>query len=216
MALKEGDFVTLHFTGTDLQEQEVFDTTKADDAKKHGLGGNNMEFSPLTICVGKGHMLAGLDKALIGRKDKESFTITLNPEDAFGKKRADHIKLMPLKVFRKEGIDPQPGLDVNIDGVRGRVKSISGNRVIVDFNNPLSGKKVAYEVELLGKIEDLKTQVEAVVSRALRFDADITVKEGVVTVTLPFELPEKVQKEVRKQVTDLTAAKTVSFEKTKA
>jgi len=216
MTLKAGDFVSLHFIGIDTQTQEVFDTTKQEVAKEHGLGSPHMEFAPLTVCVGKGHLLASLDKALVGKKEQDSFSITLKPEDAFGKKRADHIKLMPLKVFHKEKINPQPGLDVNIDGARGRIKSVSGNRVIVDFNNPLSGKSVTYTVETLGKIVDVQKQVSAVVSRALRFDADVTISDNTATVALPFELPKPVQDEVTKQVIDCTTIKSVSFAKHKA
>ncbi len=216
MTLNKGDFVSINFTGKDQEANEVFDTTKKEVAKEHGLGNPNMDFSPITVCVGKGHVLAGLDKALVGKKETGTFSITLQPEDAFGKKQANNIKLMPLKVFHKQKINPQPGLDVNIDGVRGRVKSISGNRVVVDFNNPLSGRVIEYEVEILGKITDLKEQVTAVVSRALRFEADITIADKKATITLPFELPKPVQEEVTKQVTELTDITNVVYAKTKA
>ncbi len=216
MTLKEGDFVRIHFTGFTADDNEVFDTTKEEVAKQHGLETGNVDFAPLVACVGKGHLLKGLDDALVGKKCPSTFRITLAPEHAFGKKKADHIKLMPLKVFHKQGIQPQPGLDVTIDGVRGRVKSISGNRVVVDFNNPLSGRAVEYEVDVLEVVDDVTEQAKTVVSRLLRFDAPVTVQEQQATVTLPFELPKEIQETITKEVVDSTPITSVHFEKAKA
>lgn len=213
MALKKGEFVRLHFTGAVTETGDVFDTTREDVAREHQLHRGDMQYEPLTICVGEGFVLPALDEAIIGQSENGSFTVTLQPEQAFGKKRADHLKLMPLAVFKKQKVQPQPGLEVNIDNVRGVIKTVQANRVIVDFNHPLSGKEITYDLETLGKVTELPAQVEAVVGRTLGFAPEITVSGAKATITLPIELPKEVQDQVKERVTSLTSAEDLVFVK---
>ncbi len=211
MAIKKGDFVRLDFTGRIAETGEVFDTTKESVAKEHGLAGRNVTFEPLTVCVGEGFLLPALDAALVGKGPEGTFSITLSAEDAFGKKRADRIKLMPLSAFKKQEVVPQPGLEVDIDGVRGVVRNVTGNRIIVDFNHPLAGKELTYEVMLEGTVDELPEQVEAIVGRMLGFSPKITIDEGKAVLELPLELPEQAQKQVSDEVAAHTAATGVEF-----
>ena len=47
-----------------------------------------------------------------------------------------------MSAFKKENITTQPGLQITVDEAVGMVKTVSGGRVIVDFNHPLSGKDI--------------------------------------------------------------------------
>lgn len=211
MAIKKGDFITLDFTGRN-QDGDVFDTTIERVAREAGLQTKrNVPFEPISICVGQGFVLPGLDEALTGKDVEGTFTVTLSPEEAFGKKRADMIKLMPLKVFKKQGVRPVVGLDLDIDGMHGVVKSVTGNRVVVDFNHPMASQEVSYEVTTRGLVEDLKTQAEILISRSLRFTPKLELKEKNVTVFTPFELPEDLTRELSKYVVDNSEVKAVDF-----
>ena len=216
MTLKKGDFITLDFTGTDKNNKHVFDTTKKEVAQENGIYEDRVNYEPITICIGEGHVLPGLDKALEGKKEEESFTITLQPEEAFGKKKSDALKLMPKKVFQKQDINPQPGLEVNIDNMRGTIKNVSGNRIIVDFNHPLSGHEITYEIDIHKKIQDTKKQVETIVGMALRHQPEIELEDKKATIHFPVELPEDLQEELTKQITTLTETKEVIFKKSEA
>ena len=212
MTLTKGDFITLDFTGKQTETNEVFDTTKEEAAKKNNIYEQQVPYEPITICIGEGHVLPGLDKALEGQKPNSKTEVTLKPEDAFGKKSAKAIKLMPLKVFQKQQINPRPGLEVNIDDQRGTIKSISGNRVIVDFNHPLSGRELTYELEIGEQITDTQKQAESLVNMALRHKTQVEVKETQATITFPVELPEKITKEITKTLKRLTKIETVKYQ----
>ena len=93
----------------------VFDTTDKEVAKKEGIASNKAEYGPMLVCVGQGHVLKGLDDALIGKEIDKAFTITLQPEEAFGKKSAKLVRLIPLRKFKEHDITPFPGLQVDID-----------------------------------------------------------------------------------------------------
>lgn len=49
---------------------------------------------------------------------------------------------------------------MNLDGIIARISSVSGGRVITDFNHPLAGKNVVYSFKILKKIDDKKEQLE--------------------------------------------------------
>ena len=213
MTIKAGDFVKIDFTGYD--DKTVFDTTIQQVADEHGLTNKEYVFEPVVVCVGQGHLLPGLDTAIQGKPSQGTFSATITAGDAFGKKRADLLKLMPLKLFSKQEIKPFPGLEMDIDGMRGTVKSVSGNRVIMDFNHPLSGKDLRYEVTVHEKILDTKEQLLALVGRTLRFTPEIIVEEQKATIKTPIKLPTTIQEELTKHIKDLTVIEEVSYEVSK-
>ncbi|MFS6939009.1 hypothetical protein ACDX33_11095, partial [Neisseria animaloris] len=69
-------------------------------------------------------------------------------EEAFGKRQVNLIKLVPTNIFTKQNMTPVPGLHVNLDGIYGVIRSVSGGRTIVDFNHPLSSHDLVYEVDI--------------------------------------------------------------------
>ena len=83
---------------------------------------------------------------------------------------------MPLSVFQKHKIFPQQGMIFSFDGLFGKVIS-SGTRVIVDFNNPLSGKDVIYELNLKRKITDLQEKIKALMSAFFKQEFEFKIEE---------------------------------------
>ena len=163
--MKKHDFIEVEYTGY-LEDGTVFDTTSEDIAIKNGLKNENTKFGPAIICLGENHVLPGIEKQIIGKKPG-SFKIELNAEDAFGKKNPKMLKLMPMKLFKKEQVHPVPGLEVNIDNMYGIVRSVSGGRVIVDFNHPLSGRNVKYDFKVNKEITDLLIKSKSVFKNEL-------------------------------------------------
>ncbi|MFH1408306.1 MAG: peptidylprolyl isomerase [Nanoarchaeota archaeon] len=189
MTLKANDFIELDYTGKVKGEDFVFDTTDEKVAKAHDIHNPNQVYSPAIICIGKGHILRGLDQHLIGKKVGDSFTVNLTPEEAFGKKRADMIQLIPTSKFKKDGITPHLGLQVQIDGIMGTVKTVTGGRTLVDFNHPLSSKELTYDLRILKKVDDLQEKVAAFLKVELGGVVPVTVAEGVATVALEGPIP---------------------------
>jgi len=200
MKLKKHDFIEIDYTGR-FEDDTVFDTTNVDAAKAAGLDKNN-KIAPAVICLGEGHVLQGIEEALIG-KEPGSFNVVLPPEKAFGKKDAKLLKLMPMKVFRKQEIQPFPGLEVNIDEMYGIVRTVSGGRVIVDFNHPLSGKTLKYDLKVNRVVTDTLEKAKSVFKNELGITDDIfELKEGVLTIKEP-KFPKEVLDNVKKRVIEL-------------
>ncbi|KZX11034.1 peptidylprolyl isomerase [Methanobrevibacter curvatus] len=153
MAIENGDFVKIEFTGKVVETGDVFDTTSEEIAKEADIFDDKKSYTPLPIILGGGHLLEGLDKAIIGLNEGDSKVVTLAPEEAYGDRDQKLVQLMPAKEFKKQGMTPYPGLQFQAEGHTGKILTVSGGRVKVDFNNPLAGKTVEYSV-VVNKVLD--------------------------------------------------------------
>lgn len=207
LTLKKGDFITINYTGK-LTDGTLFDTTDEKIGKEAGMEGN---FHPVTICLGEGHLLKGLDNALIG-KDIGEHTIELPAQKAFGKKSTQLLQLVPMSQLKKQGINAQPGMELHIDNRYGVVKSVSGGRVVVDFNHPLSGHDVVYDIEVIKIVTNLQEQIEALM-KVVGLPYENIKAEGKHVILKAKDLyPQQVMDALSKKITDLTDASDVSFE----
>ncbi len=111
MAIKEGDFIRLSYTGK--VGDNVFDTTSEDEAKKAGIHSPNAIYGPVTICVGQKHVILGLDEELVGKKAGAEGTVTVAPDKAFGERDPKRIKSFPKNQFKEK---PVRGMSVTARG----------------------------------------------------------------------------------------------------
>lgn len=157
MPLQKKDFIEVEFTAK-LKDGEIFDSNKKEDLGKSGLKG---DAKPFVFALGEGMFLNSIDDYLIGKEVGE-YKIELTPDKAFGKRDPKMIQMLPLVTFRQQQVNPIPGAVFNFDGKLARVLTVSGGRVMVDFNNPLAGKDVIYELNILRKIDNVNDKIMAV------------------------------------------------------
>jgi len=203
MAFKKKDFVEVEYTGRLKESNDVFDTTDVEVAKKAQIFSQNSEYKPIIICIGEHHILKGIDEFLEG-KELGVFTIELDADKAFGKKHADLVKMIPTSKFTEQEIKPVPGLRLNIDNLIGIVKTVSGGRTVVDFNHPLAGRDVVYEIKVNRIVSDKKEQVSALLRVLLGVSVPIELKENKVSIAFPAEVPESLSKPLSDKIKDLT------------
>ncbi|MAG45247.1 MAG: peptidylprolyl isomerase [Nanoarchaeota archaeon] len=197
--IKNKDFIEITYTGT-LETGEVFDTTDEATAKKSNIYNKNMTYGPVIICVGENQILPGLDKEIIG-KDFKSYTFTLSPENAFGKKNPKLLQLLSQTSFKKQNITPYPGLQINIDNMMGTVRTVTPGRVIVDFNHPLAGKTLIYKIKILKQIKDTKKQINSLLNFYGK-DIKTEIKDSNATI-ISKTLPKELQKDLTEKITTL-------------
>lgn len=176
MTLQKGDFIEINFTGK-VKDGEIFDSNIKENLEKLHAGHDHpIEAKPFVFCLGQGMFLKGIDDFLIGKNIGEH-TIELQPENAFGKRDKEKIKRVPLQLFRQQKMNPVSGMTFNFDGMVGRVMAVSGGRVLIDFNNPLAGKEVIYEIKILKKIDNLNEKIKAFNDFLFRKDIKFEVKD---------------------------------------
>lgn len=215
MALQKGDFIEVDYTGKLKEDNLVFDTTDAEIAKKNEIN-MRQKFGSQVICLGEKQILEGLENSLIG-KDIGKHKISLDAEHSFGKKNAKLIMLVPFSKFVKENIMPQPGLQVEIDGTMGVVRKVGGGRVLVDFNHPLSGKDVVYDVEIKRKVTDAKEQIKGLSNSLFGIEPkEIRVEGKKAEIAFEKELPKEIVAQLVKHFCRVLKLDDVAFTAKKA
>jgi FKBP-type peptidyl-prolyl cis-trans isomerase 2 len=163
MPVNKGDFIKIDYTGKVQETDEVFDTTDEELAEKAGLLAENKTYAPIPIIVGGGHVLKGMEEALVGMEEGEEKTVELTPEEGFGERDPKLMQLIPMSEFRKQGMKPQVGMAITSEGNTGIIRSVSGGRVKVDFNHELAGKNLEYQVKVTEIITDDLEKVKSMI-----------------------------------------------------
>ena len=166
--MKEGDFIRIDYVGRITESKEIFDLTIEDVAKKEKIFKPEINYGPIPVIIGAGIVVGGLENELKKMKVGDKKKIVVKPDDAFGERKSEFIKLVPISEFKKQNIEPYPGMSVNISRLRGRVISVSGGRVRVDFNHPLAGKTLEYDLEIKEKIINKKEKIKAILEFFLK------------------------------------------------
>jgi len=191
MPFEKGDFLLIDYVARVSETGEVFDTTIEEIAKEEGIYKEGALYEPMLVVAGEGWVLKALDESLLnlelGKKEK----IEIPPEKGFGERDPDKIRLYPLRKLRAQGITPQVGMRLQVDGRLATVRTIGSGRVLLDFNPPLAGKTLIYEVTVQKKLQTLKEKIEALIHRRIpqveieKFK--ITIRKNKVTIDIPEE-----------------------------
>ena len=138
MAIKEENSVVgLTYELTEAGKTEVIDSNK--------------EGTPLEFVMGKGQLIPGLAKQIVGMEAGEEATITVPAAEAYGERDDSAIQELPKEQF--EGIDLQKGMQLYGQGQQGEtiqvtVVDFNDETVTVDFNHPLAGKDLEFKVKI--------------------------------------------------------------------
>ena len=190
--MQKGDMVRINFVGR-LESGEVFDLTYEDVAKKEGIYSPRVKYGPIPVLIGAGFVIPGLDKALQEMNVNEKKVVVIEPKDGFGDRDPKLVHVVPQKTFKDQRVEPRQGMIVDFSGMKGRIQSVAAGRVRVDFNNPLAGKKLKYELEIVGKVEDPAEKAKGVFEFFGIFNLEVKIedKEAVVKGPVPQEMKQR-------------------------
>ena len=130
--------VTLHFA-LKLENGDVIDST--------------FDKSPASFEMGDGSLLPGFEKVLTGLKPGDQDTFVIKPEDGFGASNPNNRQKIPRAEF-PEDVDLVEGLmlsfaDAQKAELPGVVYEFDDQTVTIDFNHPLAGRDILFEVEII-------------------------------------------------------------------
>ncbi|MDO9616862.1 MAG: peptidylprolyl isomerase [Pseudomonas sp.] len=109
--------------------------------------------APLVYLQGAGNIIAGLEKALLGKQVGDELDVTVEPEDAYGEYSAELVATLNRSMF--EGVDEmEVGMQFHASGPDGSmqivtVRDLEGDDVIVDGNHPLAGQRLSFKVKVV-------------------------------------------------------------------
>lgn len=132
--IKQKDKIMVFYTGY-LEDGTVFDSNEGREA--------------LSFEVGAGQVIKGFDNAVVGMKNGESKTIIIKPDDAYGERNEEMVVKIPKTQFQGEEI--KEGMTVTSgQGMRATVVGMDENDITLDFNFPLAGKTLKFDIKIAG------------------------------------------------------------------
>jgi peptidylprolyl isomerase len=167
MAAKQGDFLLLNYTLKVKESGETVDTTIDSVAKTAHLHRDDNAWGPKFIILGEGWMPKGLEESLLGMDSGKTSTVELTPEKGYGARDPAKMRLVPLRRFREKGLDPAPGAQIELDGRPAVVRAVGAGRVQVDYNHPLAGRTLIYDVSIEKVLEDDNEKILSIISRRI-------------------------------------------------
>lgn len=140
MAPKSGDTVRVNYRGT-LSDGTEFDSSEGQE--------------PLEFVVGSGQVIPGFDGAVLGLEPGETVTVTIPAAEAYGDQDERGIQQFPPEAFPSK---PEVGWTLELSGPDGQripavVVEVTDEFVVLDFNHPLAGQDLTFEIELVEIVE---------------------------------------------------------------
>lgn len=149
MKISSGALVSIHYTLTD-EDGQVIDSSR--------------EREPLQYEHGSGNIIPGLEKALEGHASGDDVQVTVEPEEAYGQRNEDMIQTVPRDAFAN--VDSvEAGMQFRVETEKGpmvlQVKEVEEQSVLVDFNHPLAGERLHFDVNVMDVNESDDGEEEA-------------------------------------------------------
>jgi peptidylprolyl isomerase len=135
-------------------------------------------------------MLKPLDEAFQTMEPAKPATVEIPPDQAFGPRDPEKIKRVPLKQLLSKDITPAIGARIEYGGKNATIRSIGAGRVLLDFNPPLAGKTLIYDVTVQKKLETPQEKITALIHRRIPIVEADKFKLGQKEKTLTIDMPE--------------------------
>jgi peptidylprolyl isomerase len=191
MALQKGDFILIDYTAKVKETNEVFDTTSEEIAKKEHLYKEGEIYEPKLIVIGEGWVLKALDESLTTMEIGKTASVEIPPDKGFGERDPEKVRRVPLKQLIAKGVTPSLGTRIEYGGKLAIVRAIGAGRVLLDFNPPLAGKTLVYEVTVQKKLETKNEKIVAIIHRRIPVVEEtkfkFTLKAKIVSIEMPEE-----------------------------
>jgi len=138
MAVKNGDTVKVHYTGT-LDDGEIFDSSQ--------------EKPPLSFTIGSGQVIPGFNDAVIGMEVGETKDVTIPVGQAYGERKDELVIIAPVEQIPPE-LKPRIGQMLEVGGADGeilkvRVVQLDKENITLDANPPLAGQDLNFQIQLV-------------------------------------------------------------------
>ena len=151
MTIATGDTVTFEYVGR-IPDGPVFDTSRESIAEEEGLPVDEREHQPLSVEIGANEIIQGLEDGLRGLEAGAEASIEVTPEDGYGhhteEKIVEHQAAELAELL--DGKLPEEGMQLQRqNGQVGEVIHVDDEVVRIDFNHPLAGETLVFDVEIV-------------------------------------------------------------------
>jgi FKBP-type peptidyl-prolyl cis-trans isomerase 2 len=190
MTLDKGSLVLINYTAKIKDTNKIFETTLEEEAKKSDLYDPTRKYGPKLVSVGEGWVLKGLDEALEKANSGEKFDVEITPDKAFGERNPSKVRMVALRKLGDRADDVKIGDEIEMDQRTGIIRFVGSGRVQIDFNHRFAGRTLAYQVEIIKKLQESGEKVLSLIKRRIPLDDD-KIKFFLDGSNLTVELPEE-------------------------
>ena len=190
MTFQKGTLLLVDYTAKVKDTNEVFETTREDDAKSNSIHDTNMKYQPRLVSVGESWVLKGLDDALLNTNAGDKLTVEVTPEKGFGTRDPRKVRMIPLRKLGEDAEKISVGDAIEVDERTGIVRFIGSGRVQVDFNHRFAGKTILYDVNVLKSLNTDDEKILGLLKRRLPIEESklkFKVNGTEVDITMPEE-----------------------------
>jgi FKBP-type peptidyl-prolyl cis-trans isomerase 2 len=189
--VSERSLVTIDYSATTKDDGVVFDTTMEAVAKDSGIFRENDRYEPMLVAIGWNWLLGALEEELVGMKVGDAKTVEVPPEKGAGPRDPTKVKMIAKTKLAKHGTRPIKGQQITFGNERGMITAVLGRQVRVDFNSPLAGRTLEFDVTLRSIISKPEEKLRAVVKRRMpgipAEDFKFSIAKKIVTIEMPKE-----------------------------
>lgn len=147
--VKTGDTIDVDYV-LRTDDGQVVDTSIQSVATDNKIYSTSRQYSPLEFTVGHGQLIKGFENGVIGMKIGETKKIIVNPEEGYGLPSNDLIVNIETSKINAEGQELQVGGTVFIGSSQsGVITKLENGNATIDFNHPLAGKILNFEITLV-------------------------------------------------------------------
>ena len=189
MPLEKGSLVLVDYTARIKDTNDIFDTTREEEAKKTNFYDPTHKYEPRIVSIGESWVLKGLDEALSNANVGDKLNIEVPPEKGFGKRDDSKIRMIPQRKLGDKADEVGVGDEIEIDNRRAIVRYIGSGRIQVDFNHRFAGKTLLYDANVLKKLDSDSEKVSALVKRRMGVDEN-KLQVNLAVPNLEIQLPE--------------------------
>jgi peptidylprolyl isomerase len=190
MTFQKGTLLLVDYTAKVKDTNEVFETTKEDDAKSNSIHDTNMKYQPRLVSVGESWVLKGLDDALLNTNAGDKLTVEVLPEKGFGTRDPTKVRMIPLRKLGEDAEKISVGDTIEVDEKTGIVRFIGSGRVQVDYNHRFAGKTILYDVNVLKSLNTDDEKILGLLKRRLPIE-ESKLKFKVTETELDITMPEE-------------------------
>lgn len=119
---------------------------------------------PLQFLVGHGNIISGLEREMMGMKVGESKDVVIAPADGYGEFDEEAFMDVPRDAFPKD-MSVEEGAELTVRDDSGqsryaRIDAVNGENVTLNFNHPLAGDELHFNVKVVGLREPTAEELE--------------------------------------------------------
>jgi peptidylprolyl isomerase len=190
MPLDKSSLVLVDYTARVKDTNEIFETTREDEAKKTEHYDPSRKYEPRLVSVGESWVLKGLDEALASANVGDKMNVEVAPDKGFGDRDSSKVRMIPQRKLGEKADEVSVGDVIEVDDRTGIVRYVGSGRIQVDFNHRFAGRTLLYDVNVLKKLEADEDKVKALAKRRMGID-DSKMKLKLSAPELEIELPEE-------------------------